>query len=199
MALYLLHSTVPLVRPNGSEVRHYVGWCRDGHVERRVKLHRSGRSRVGILRAFLQHGAQLMLVRVWAGATPSDEQYIKHGGHLGELCPVCSPDRVLAGDVGAWRHARSSPSSTPPSPKRTNASGGASLPTSTTVAASPSGPSPVAPSPVSTTTSGAPRLPAPSSPGGTPSNAPAPPAASTAGGSAGTKQPSSAGGSNGGH
>jgi hypothetical protein len=106
MALYLLHSTVPLHRAGTRAVQHYIGYCADRSVTKRVHEHRVGKSQAAIIRAFRALGAQLILARVWAGATREDERRIKIAGHLGELCPVCTPEKSLTGDVGQWRQRR---------------------------------------------------------------------------------------------
>jgi hypothetical protein len=106
MAVYLLHATVPLERPNGQKVWHYVGYCRDGTVTKRVALHNSSKSHVPIVRAFRKRGAKLLLARLWVGGTRDDERRIKQAGQHREICPVCSPERATAGDVGAWRRSK---------------------------------------------------------------------------------------------
>jgi len=106
VALYLLHSTVPLVRVGGVEVRHYIGFARDANVMNRVLQHRHSKAHCSITRAFLRAGGRLLLARVWAGATRADERRLKNGGHYEVLCPICNPDRNPPGDVGSWRARR---------------------------------------------------------------------------------------------
>ena len=89
--IYLLHSSVPLTRGHGLNVRHYLGWSTDQNYLRRVQDHQRGRSKVAIVRAFLARGATLTLVKTWKGGGPALERYLKQKGHLDQHCPICRP------------------------------------------------------------------------------------------------------------
>lgn len=89
--IYLLHSTVPLGGEGRNSASHYLGWCEDDDLVRRVKQHQSGTSDVAIVRAFHAAGAQLKLSAVWPGKTRDDERKMKKAGHLDRHCSVCHP------------------------------------------------------------------------------------------------------------
>lgn len=94
MGVYLLHSSVPLVRSNGEEVRHYLGWCSPGMFPRRFHEHETNRHSAKVVQAFLAAGGVLSLGNYWPGLTPADEQRMKRNGHLGEKCLVCALERA---------------------------------------------------------------------------------------------------------
>lgn len=88
--IYLLHSTVPLRRGKGSEVRHYLGWSPTLESGmRRVLAHQQGRTKVKIVRAFLRNGGTLLHVKTWKEGGVALEQYLKANGNLGQHCPIC--------------------------------------------------------------------------------------------------------------
>lgn len=88
--LYLLHSTVPLHRGKGLEVRHYLGWAWDqARGERRVREHQTGKSKVKLIRAFRKAGGTLLLVHTWPEGTHALETYLKERGNLSRHCPLC--------------------------------------------------------------------------------------------------------------
>jgi len=124
--LYLLHSTVPLTRGNGQEVRHYLGWCGEERLLTRLQEHRSGHSKAKIIRAYLRAGGSLVLVKTWPGAGHALEAYLKKNGHVQDLCPLCnaqSKERRNARRRKASAH-KSEPLP-PPSEKRSTGTGGA--------------------------------------------------------------------------
>lgn len=88
--IYMLHSSVALGRTGRASGRHYIGYCEDGFLWERMKDHHSGRSKVSIIRAFLEAGATLYLVRVWPDGGPALERHLKNRGHYKSHCPVCS-------------------------------------------------------------------------------------------------------------
>jgi hypothetical protein len=94
MAVYLLHSTVPLVLPNGREVRHYLGWTGEGNFPRRLKAHLSNHKSARIVQAFLANGGELCLGNYWPGRTPQDERQMKRNGHLEAKCLVCERNQI---------------------------------------------------------------------------------------------------------
>lgn len=87
--IYLLHSTVPLHRAGTVAVQHYLGYCDDDRLDLRLAEHRSGRSKVAIVRAFNEKGADLVLVKTWPGGTQALERYLKRNGHISKHCPLC--------------------------------------------------------------------------------------------------------------
>jgi hypothetical protein len=89
MAVYLLHSTVPLVKANGQEVRHYLGYCDEGMAGRRMHEHLTGRHSARVVQAMLNKGATLWLGNYWPGLTRTDERRMKRNGHLESKCLRC--------------------------------------------------------------------------------------------------------------
>ena len=87
--LYLLHATKDLARPTTGGVRHYIGFAQEDKIWQRLKQHAGNRSDVKIVRAFHNVGAELLLVRVWPGATRDDERRVKSQRHTSLLCPIC--------------------------------------------------------------------------------------------------------------
>jgi len=95
MALYLIHSDVPLPQREGRAARHYLGYA-DGGVQgamRRFNQHQEGHSDVRIIREFLSRGATLTLVRVWPDGTHADERRRKRAGRHSDYCPICRTSR----------------------------------------------------------------------------------------------------------
>lgn len=94
MAVYLLHSTVPLTRPGGREVRHYLGWTPDGHLEARLEAHNKDRKSAKIVQAFLNVGGELHVGNYWPGLDRDDERRMKRNGHLEAKCLICERNRI---------------------------------------------------------------------------------------------------------
>lgn len=89
MGVYLLHSSVSLVRSNGEAVRHYLGHCPPGMFPRRFHEHETNRHSSKIVQAFLAKGAILSLGNYWPGRGIPEEQQMKRNGHLPDKCLVC--------------------------------------------------------------------------------------------------------------
>lgn len=87
--IYLLHSTVPLGTKGSNSASHYLGYCDEGDLLKRLKEHQSGKSDAAIVRAFKAAGGQLLLGAVWPGRTRTDERRMKIAGHLSRYCLVC--------------------------------------------------------------------------------------------------------------
>ncbi len=87
--VYLLHFTRPVPRQGSQGVRHYLGWVREGNLERRLRQHRQPSPPIALLRALRREGGDFVLARTWEGETPADEKRRKRNGHIGELCPLC--------------------------------------------------------------------------------------------------------------
>lgn len=83
--VYLLHFETPY-----EHAQHYLGFSKVLHE--RLELHRQGRSRVPLIRAVVDAGIKMTLVRTWESKDRHFERKLKNGGHLRRLCPVCNPD-----------------------------------------------------------------------------------------------------------
>ena len=140
MGVYLLHSSVPLTRSNGEEVRHYLGWCSPGMLPRRLMEHQTNRHSAKVVQAFLAKGAELSLGNYWPRRTRTDEVQMKKNGHLARLCLVCalevlSRELKAMADRAVWESEfgallqEPSPDETPPpsgtTPSSTNGSSAA--------------------------------------------------------------------------
>jgi hypothetical protein len=93
--IYLLHSTVPVGGPGRSGARHYVGLAMEGCLEQRLLDHMKNRNSTGVVQAFLERGATLILVRTWPNGGHALERYIKKAGHFADLCPICRQENGL--------------------------------------------------------------------------------------------------------
>lgn len=89
MVVYLLHSTIPLVRSNGEEVRHYLGFTEEWRLHIRLREHRKGYHTTALVREWLKKGAELQCVRLWPNGGLALEQYLKAQGRLDIHCPLC--------------------------------------------------------------------------------------------------------------
>ena len=125
--LYLLHSTTPLLRRNGTQVSHYLGYCQEDRLLQRYLLHQSGRARVSITRAYLMAGGTLLLARIWPGEDKRTERHIKQQKNLRRLCPLCDPRGYLGMRVPVPPFLLV-PASKPPLPRRLRTNGIGSAP-----------------------------------------------------------------------
>lgn len=77
MAVYILEFSRPIgsARPRG-RARYYVGWCKDGEIDRRLREHRSGQGAT-ITRYAARAGIGINLIAVLPG-TRQDERRIKN-------------------------------------------------------------------------------------------------------------------------
>lgn len=82
---YLVH----LHQPFG-HARHYLGWSADRG--NRLRHHAAGTGS-NLLRHVRAAGVTWSLVRVWPGATRTDERGLHNRGSAARLCPVCCSDR----------------------------------------------------------------------------------------------------------
>lgn len=116
MAVYLLHSTVPLVMPDGREVRHYLGWTPDGRFYDRLQAHVNNRKSARIVQAFLAAGGTLCLGNYYAGLDRNDERRMKSAGHISRRCLVCKRNELerelnrLRADAGRRASLEAEPS-----------------------------------------------------------------------------------------
>jgi hypothetical protein len=91
MGVYVLHSTVPLNVDGVHAARHYIGWVPDEPeaLSKRLKLHRTGRSDVAIVRAYRAIGAKLYLGNYFPFMSRQDERRLKNVGHADKYCEIC--------------------------------------------------------------------------------------------------------------
>lgn len=87
--LYLLHSDKQLGKGRYGTALHYLGYCQEGNLWKRMGDHYTGRSNVPIVRAFQEDGGTLYLVRVWPEGGRALERQLKTVSHFKERCPVC--------------------------------------------------------------------------------------------------------------
>lgn len=87
--IYLLHSDHKIGSAGSNSAEHYLGYCEDSQLWRRMHAHLTGKSRVPIIEAFKSAGGTLYLVRVWPEGGRSLERHLKRLGHFKKHCPVC--------------------------------------------------------------------------------------------------------------
>lgn len=87
--IYLLHFDEPLVKANGVQVWHYLGWCREDRLTARVKEHQRGRAHSKLTSEVHRRGIGLHLVQTWPGGGRALERYLKQRANLGRHCPIC--------------------------------------------------------------------------------------------------------------
>jgi hypothetical protein len=87
MTVYLLHSDTPVGNYRHT-ARHYVGYCTLDTLGQRMGQHANGTG-AKIVRAFMEVGACVYLVRIWTEGTRATERRLKRVGHLSLYCPVC--------------------------------------------------------------------------------------------------------------
>jgi len=130
VSVYLLHSTVPLQRGNGQQVRHYLGHVQPGGLAHRLEEHRKGQHSAKVLDAMREKGATFLLGNFWPDRTREDERRMKANGHLSGQCLVCQlRAKTMEYDALLSRARASSATRTKPSNGRvlnsTGQSGGA--------------------------------------------------------------------------
>lgn len=105
MAVYLLHSNVPLPRGNGTAARHYLGYAPGGiqGVYKRFALHQEGKADCKITNEFHRRGATLTLVRVWPDGDHVEERRRKRAGRHSDYCPLCRTSRDNKSGVSSAR------------------------------------------------------------------------------------------------
>lgn len=87
--IYLLHAQQKIGTEGRNSALHYLGYCEDTNLWSRMHAHLTGRSRVPIVKAFLETGSRLYLVRVWPDGGRALERHLKNLGHYNKHCPVC--------------------------------------------------------------------------------------------------------------
>lgn len=86
----MLHSTVRLGGDGRTGAAHYVGWCEEENLLRRLRQHQTGTADCAITRAFVKAGGELHLVAVWPNRTRDDERRMKRGGNFARACWMCN-------------------------------------------------------------------------------------------------------------
>lgn len=81
MSVYILHFS-----PSYRHAAHYTGWAAD--VAPRVYAHLHGRG-ARLTQVAKDAGCEMILVRVWEGASRTDERRLKNNGHIKRHCPIC--------------------------------------------------------------------------------------------------------------
>jgi hypothetical protein len=81
MSVYLLH-----LHPSYKQARHYLGFAED--VAPRVYAHLHGRG-ARLTEVALSAGCEMILVRIWDGASRTDERKLKNLKNAPKLCPIC--------------------------------------------------------------------------------------------------------------
>lgn len=92
---YLVH-----LHDRFGHAQHYLGWSQDRSG--RLRHHAAGTGS-NLLRHVRLAGVTWSLVRVWPGATRTDERRLHNRGSAARLCPVCcSATRRVHLPAGGW-------------------------------------------------------------------------------------------------
>lgn len=84
--IYLIHFERKL-----KHAQHYLGFCEDGNLEKRIERHRKG-SGAKILRACVENGIEFKVVRVWEDGDRNFERMLKNKKNSRLLCPICNKE-----------------------------------------------------------------------------------------------------------
>lgn len=88
-SVYLLCIEAPGLHVTGNRyARHYIGWT-SGDVHDRVRVHLDG-SGSPLIRAAVERGLAVELVRVWNPADRHFERKLKRRREAPRLCPTCA-------------------------------------------------------------------------------------------------------------
>lgn len=90
---YLLHFSEPYRAGKHPGAQHYLGIALDDDPARRLARHLRGDGSP-LVRAAVQAGSRVELVRTWPDTTRRDERRLK-GRHGSRLCPTCALQRRL--------------------------------------------------------------------------------------------------------
>jgi predicted GIY-YIG superfamily endonuclease len=87
--IYLLHfDGGALARGGTAGVRHYLGYCADGELDRRLAEHRTGKGAC-LTAAASRAGLALVVVKTWPGDRKREKQ-LKRARHFGARhCRIC--------------------------------------------------------------------------------------------------------------
>lgn len=85
MAVYLLHFQTPY-----KHARHYIGFAKQGNVERRIAHHRD-RSGARLMAVVVQAGIDFVTARVWPDGDRTFERRLKKCHKPQRFCPICNP------------------------------------------------------------------------------------------------------------
>jgi predicted GIY-YIG superfamily endonuclease len=80
--IYLIHFDTKL-----HHAQHYLGFCKDGNLEKRIERHMSGDGSK-LMRAVMENGITWRVVKTWVG-TRTFERSLKNKKNSRCLCPAC--------------------------------------------------------------------------------------------------------------
>lgn len=78
--VYLIHS----------EYRHYIGYCAESRLSKRLHKHLAGRGSAVPFAAY-GYGYTVQVVRVWRGEGRAFERWLKNQRNHKRFCPKCNP------------------------------------------------------------------------------------------------------------
>lgn len=81
--VYLLHFNKPY-----KHALHYIGFCEEGGLEKRMKMHMRGNGS-RLIRVITKAGIGFSVSRVWENADRNFERKLKNNSHSKKLCPIC--------------------------------------------------------------------------------------------------------------
>lgn len=85
--VYLIHFEKPF-----HHARHYLGFCEDGNLDKRMACHRSGNGS-RLMAAVSRAGIAWSVVRTWEGVDRNFERSLKNRKEGPKFCPTCQEAR----------------------------------------------------------------------------------------------------------
>lgn len=68
--------------------KHYIGYCKDGGLDARMRRHRSGHG-AKLIKAILSAGIDFVVSRTWDNVDKNFERKLKNRKKSQDLCPIC--------------------------------------------------------------------------------------------------------------
>lgn len=76
--------------------QHYIGYCRDGRLQKRLKEHAETATQGSkLVAAVVRAGIRIVVSRTWDKATRDDERILHRRKNSKQLCPICLGQRTF--------------------------------------------------------------------------------------------------------
>ena len=86
MTVYILHFNEPV-----GHAQHYVGFCEEGNLEKRLETHRKGHGS-RLVAELMRRGLDFELAKFYVGKSRKFERMLKRQRNTRRYCPVCTPN-----------------------------------------------------------------------------------------------------------
>lgn len=86
--IYLIHFDRPL-----AHAKHYLGWCRGDHFDKRIRSHILGNRGAKIVKAAVAAGIGFSVVATIENVDRNFERKLKNRGSCAKWCPHCDGDK----------------------------------------------------------------------------------------------------------